>query len=244
MTQLGSNVQLGSNTQMGIDPGFTPLWLSGCVAWFDMQDPRSYALTGSTVTSITNKASGVAWTEVTNPPDFSATGFNSQPCMTFNGTTQKDHQHRGRRCHCTSGQHGQHGHLRRKDEQPEPCCGAVVFGGGVGTGTNLRNINYWGMTGRRQEHLWRCQRRGCRLHGAIGGDRQREQQRLPVDNTGTAASLYTNGGAADPSAAAANSASCNPTRYAIGCIPTVTPQGFWNGTVRGDLDLQPSVVER
>jgi hypothetical protein len=87
MTQLGSNVRIGNNARLGVNSLFSPLWISDCVAWFDMLDPRSYTVTSGAVTKIINKASGVAWTESLLPPYYSATGFNGYPCMVGDGAT-------------------------------------------------------------------------------------------------------------------------------------------------------------
>lgn len=58
----------------------------GLVAWFDMLKADTYTVGGGTVTSITNRKSGVAWsTVVTAAPLFEATGFNGRPCMTGDG---------------------------------------------------------------------------------------------------------------------------------------------------------------
>lgn len=54
--------------------------VTGAVWWHDLLDAGSYTQAG-TVTSITNKVSSVAWTEATNPPAYSATGFLGQPSM-------------------------------------------------------------------------------------------------------------------------------------------------------------------
>jgi hypothetical protein len=69
------------------NPLSSPLNIAGCVAWFDMQDAASYTQAG-TVTSITNKASSVAWnTAQTAFPNYSAAGLNGHPCMDLNGVT-------------------------------------------------------------------------------------------------------------------------------------------------------------
>lgn len=71
-------------------PRLDPLTVPGCVLWLDMLRPSSYTVTGgTTVTSITNMASGVAWTEAVAPPTYSATGLNGRPCMVGDGLTMK-----------------------------------------------------------------------------------------------------------------------------------------------------------
>jgi hypothetical protein len=75
-------------TLIGPDP-FSPTDITGLVAHFDLQDTDSYTVaTGSpdTVTSLTNKASSVAWTEATNPPEYEASGLNGYPCIKGNAS--------------------------------------------------------------------------------------------------------------------------------------------------------------
>ena len=67
--------------------GYTPIWpptrIPGCVAWLDCQETLTQA---GTVTSIRNMASGVDWTEASNPPTYDAAGINGKPCMIGNAT--------------------------------------------------------------------------------------------------------------------------------------------------------------
>jgi hypothetical protein len=67
---------------------FKPTQIGGCVLWLDMLERDSYVVTPrsgdtpDTVQSITNLASGVAWTEATNPPIFDLDGLGGRPCLT------------------------------------------------------------------------------------------------------------------------------------------------------------------
>lgn len=72
------------------EASFTPNDVGGCVLWLDMLETGSFTVksgTPNTVSAIKNLASGVVWTEPTNPPEFEQTGLNGRPCMKGNGTT-------------------------------------------------------------------------------------------------------------------------------------------------------------
>lgn len=210
---------------------FYPSSIDDLVLWIDMLDPNNYTQAG-TVTSINNKASGVAWTEATAPPTYSATGMNGFPTMTFNGTTQKIISTEANVYNSCSANDSNTVFYVAKTNTTSLAAGAIVFGGGVATGTNLRNINYWGMTGATAKNTYGgTTAAGAGFSANSSANANTNNNISEWYNTGTTISLVTNGAAADPNAAAANSASCNPTRMAIGCIPTVTPQGFWNGNI-------------
>jgi hypothetical protein len=70
-------------------PFSSPANIAGLVAWFDMLDAASFTNTAGFISSITNKASGVAWTEATNRPAYSATAISAHPGMDFNGTSHR-----------------------------------------------------------------------------------------------------------------------------------------------------------
>lgn len=210
---------------------FQPPDIPGIVAWFDMQDAVSYVQAG-TVTSITNKASGVAWTEATAPPGFSSNGMNGFPCMTFNGTTQKIISTEAAVFGAVAANAANTVLYVAKTTSLSLAAGAVVFGGGVSNGTNLRNINYWGMTGATAKNTYGgINNAGTSYFTNSAANANSNNHVYEWTNTGTAASLSQDGAATDPTSGAANSATSNPTRCAIGCIPTVTPQGFWVGNV-------------
>jgi hypothetical protein len=59
---------------------FSPLSISGAVAWIDMQDPTAYTESGGTVTALKNKVSSVSWAASASCP-FEATGLNGHPCL-------------------------------------------------------------------------------------------------------------------------------------------------------------------
>lgn len=69
------------NAARALAPGAVP----GCVLWIDMQDASAYAQSGGTMESVTNKMSGVVWSDpaVANLPTFSAGGLNGRDCMDF-----------------------------------------------------------------------------------------------------------------------------------------------------------------
>ena len=66
------------------------LSVAGCVGEIDMTDKNSYTVTGgNTVTSASNKVSGTAFTEATNPPTYEDNGLNGLPCMLGDGVIQR-----------------------------------------------------------------------------------------------------------------------------------------------------------
>lgn len=66
-----------------------PLTLAGNVLSLNLLDATSYTVSAGTVTSITNRISGVAITEETNPPAFAANALSGRPCMIPDGTNDR-----------------------------------------------------------------------------------------------------------------------------------------------------------
>ncbi len=64
---------------------FEPGALTNRKLHFDLKDATSYQVSTGKVDSIRNKATGVLWTEATNPPDYEAAAFLGSPCMKFDG---------------------------------------------------------------------------------------------------------------------------------------------------------------
>lgn len=237
MPLIGYGQLIGANGPAS----FAPTDISGLVGWFDMLDAASYTQAG-TVTSITNKASGVAWAEATAPPGYSSNGMNGLPCMTFNGTTQKIISTEAAVAAAFTASTANTVLFVAKTTSLSLAAGAAVFGGGVSGGTNLRNINYWAMTGATAKNTYGgATAAGAAFFTLSAANANSNNNVYEWTNTGTAASLSQNGGAKDPNAGAASSAGSSPTRYAIGCIPTVTPQGFWVGNV-AEVLLYDSVL--
>lgn len=75
-----------------VDQVFTPLSVPSCVCYIDMLSPTSFSTTTTTytgVSSIYNMASGVAWTEGTNPPKYEPFGLSGKPCMRGDATAMR-----------------------------------------------------------------------------------------------------------------------------------------------------------
>jgi len=215
------------------DYDFRPSDIPGLVLWVDMREPTSYVVTpggAPAVTSITNLVSGAPWTEAANPPLFRSAGLNGRPCMDFDGTTQKIVSTEAAVANAMGAGLASTVFYAANLDLAGPQ-GLAVLGGGVATGTNLRNIRYWGAS---------FSGVGVFTAGGIDSGGASSAVTAPSDtnidvsewlHTGTAMSLSINGGAPNPNGAAYSSASTSPTRSALGCIPTVTPQGFWDGKV-------------
>ncbi len=62
--------------------------LGTLVGWWDLSDASSYTQNGTSVTALTNKATGIGATEATAPPNYEATGGpGGHPCMTGVGAS-------------------------------------------------------------------------------------------------------------------------------------------------------------
>lgn len=66
-------------------PPWAPSDLANKLAWVDMQDVTAYSNISGGIASVTNKFSGVIWSEATNRPAFLATGLNGRPTINANG---------------------------------------------------------------------------------------------------------------------------------------------------------------
>lgn len=85
--------QIGGGSLGGTGPAlvpWTPLNLGAAlVAWWDAQASSTLNLSGSNVTSWTDKVAAVVATQAGVAPTFSATARNGKPGLSFNGTTQR-----------------------------------------------------------------------------------------------------------------------------------------------------------
>lgn len=209
---------------------------------------RSFSLTGSTVTSITNKASGVAWTEGTNPPGYSAAGFNGLPCMTFAPLSLQ------------------------KIMSTEAAVVAAMANNTAGTVFTVAKTNTpddaaatWGC-GNSGFSSSRTKRYGLNTGGAG------QWGIVTVDDASTGANLVSSSstsdsnnnvleftystsigtilvnGTAQPAATAAAYApgTLTPNRCAIGCRPDSAPDQFWDGNIAEILvfDREITAYER
>lgn len=88
MTAFGTGIALGPGVSFAATPQpYTPMSEGGLVAWFDMLDQRAYTLSGGVVSTVTNKATGVAWGPdafgLARTPGFNPVGISGRPAMTF-----------------------------------------------------------------------------------------------------------------------------------------------------------------
>lgn len=220
----------------GAPAAFNPLTIPGGVAWFDMLDPSSFVQAG-TVTAITNKASGVVWTEPTFPPDYDATGLNGKPCMVFGGlaTVQR----------IISAEAAVWGAVR--DALPYTLVYVAahvtldlaegVFGvGNSGVATN--QTKFWGQftTG---SGRWFCRTINDATtiaDATSAGDSDTDPHVFRWNSPGTTVSSDRDNGAADPSGAAQNPGTLTPNQTALGCRPDNNPDNFFDGML-GELIL-------
>lgn len=89
-TKIGRGVKLGRGTKLGkVGVPYTPLDEGNGRFWHDMQDAASYTTASGDLSSITNKVSAVTISQATASARaaFSATGFNSQPCADYDGSS-------------------------------------------------------------------------------------------------------------------------------------------------------------
>lgn len=79
---------MSSQFSMQVRAGrYNPLVKGSSTLWVDAQDPGAVLRSGSTLTAVRNKVSGVPFNTGTLPT-FSETGINNLPSLSFNGTTQ------------------------------------------------------------------------------------------------------------------------------------------------------------
>lgn len=208
-------------------PAFTPLSIAGAVLWFDMQDPASYTQAG-TVTSITNKASSVAWTEATNPPGYLAAGLGSSPCMDFNGTNQRIISAEAAVVAVFTNAHAFTlffvGAFNTVDR------GDAAFGVG-NSGQAVNSVRSFGQstssTGRWISDL--INDAGTTI-SLVGTQQSDTLQHIHCwHGPGTTTSLNLDNAAANPSNGAQNPGVLTPNRCALGCRPRTTPNIFFDG---------------
>lgn len=232
MTQLGSNAQLGSNVQMGMDPNFNPLWFSGCVVWFDMQDPTTFATNSSLrMLSIVNKASGVAWTEATNGPFYDPVGFGGAfPTMQFNGANRIISSEAAALAAMTNSP----ALTVIAAIQSDLPNSSVYFFSAANSGATSNNSRGWG-TNTLGTGNW--------LAGAVNssGTSVTVSSASSTDNAnpnifeyftdGSVSSIVINGATPDPNGAAQAIGTFTPDRMALGCSPRSVINAFWTGKV-------------
>lgn len=237
MTQFGSNTQLGSNVQVGVDSNFNPLWLPDCVLWFDMQDPRSFTVSSGAVSDITNKASGVVWSQATagSRPTYSGTGLNNYPCMDFDGVNDIIMSSVGTDATLIAAL------------QNSP---ALTVFGAVQTDVTDQSVEFFSAgttlaSGSGASRGWGTFTDGTGnwINIAFNDAATAAHVKSAAANATTAPTIYEyfgdgsvgsikiNGAAADPSAAAQAIGTTTPNRCGLGGWAIQTPAAFWDGRI-------------
>lgn len=213
---------------------WTPNNISGLVGWFDMQDATSFTNSSGFVSSITNKATALAWTEATNRPAYLATGLNGLPCMDFDGSNDRISSTDSALTALFSSAGGYTIFYVANHDVADSSC-AVFGSGNTGTSSNS-NTKYWGtnITG---AGVWIAQCRngaGTSINVESSGGSNTANNVFEWYHSGTVVSLQVNGAAADPAAAAQNKNAVSANECAIGARPSSTYNAFHDGKV-GEL---------
>jgi hypothetical protein len=204
--------------------------VTGLVAWFDMADNTSYTNSAGFISAITNKASGVSWTEATNRPTFSATGFNGMPCMDFDGTNDL----------IGSTESAVYTALANSNAYTIFTVASldvaddiqVIFS--VANSANATNgSKRWGINNTGAGR-WTSVTTNDAAAASVVDSTSSDNlvtNILEWYSPGTTVSLQVNGAAADPNAVSQNPGTLTPNRAAIGCRYSSTPTTFFNGKV-------------
>jgi hypothetical protein len=208
-----------------------PLTHLGCVMWFDMLDAASYVHVGS-VTSIKNKASGVAWTEGAKPPLYAAAGINGKPAMSFTGASSMINNEAAVAAAFGSGAAYT---LLAVIKTNAPDLAAAFFGVGDANTTGVRRSRDFGTntTGSGTWLLGMVNDANLDLSVESVSSAVTDAVVFEAFHSGAAVSLSINGAAADPSAVS-QAGTVTPTRSGLGVVPFDVPAGYWNGFV-GEL---------
>lgn len=228
-----------SHWPAGAAGAFSPLSVTGCVAWFDMQDPTSFTQAG-TVTSINNKVSSVAWAEATNPPAYNATGLNSLPAMDFDGTN--DLIISTEAAVVTALSTGGSFTLLAAVVMDVADSAFGFFGAGR-TDQATDHTRYFGTltTG---AGVWiSALRTGASTQNiASTGTPVTTPVVYETYSDTLVGSIQINGAAADPGDASQITGTLTPNRVAIGCRPASTPNVFLNGKV-GEIVIYSRLLD-
>jgi hypothetical protein len=237
----GFRLSRGRVPDRTVVPIWPPTQVTGCVAWFDMQDAASYTITAGspqTITSLTNKVSSVAWnTAATNFPEYEAAGINSLPSLRGGVATP------------------------RGLISTEAAVVAVVAGTDLPhtiimvtkptavTSTGYRQTLAWGNSGvatNRALYVGRQGATGRWRHEMIDDAALNRAATRSVDvtataqvvtfrTTGIASSIFVNSEATpDPNAGSFNGGVITPNRAALFCVPDSVPDTFSDDRV-GEL---------
>lgn len=233
MTQIGSNVALGSNVQLGANDQFSPLWFEGCVAWFDMQDPRSYVVASGAVSDIVNKASGVTWTQGTaaNRPLFDATKLNGFPCLDCDGSNDYIMSTEAAVVAACTNSPAITVMAVFLCDTPDSSTSFFAAANSTeitkssrGWGTNTTGSGNWLANAANDA--------GTQVTvQSVGSTANTNPNVFEYWSTGAVSSIRINGGTADPNGAAQAIGTLTPNRCAIGGAPRSNPNAFFDGAV-------------
>jgi len=210
---------------------FNPFLIGGLVGWFDMQDTTKFTQSGGFVQSITNKATSVTWnTANTVLPTYNATGINSFPAMSFNGSSQ--------------------GIKSTTDTTLLNAIGGD-FGYTLLAVINMSNISnrmFFGVANSASANGFKCW--GANTNGSVkwsingnttGGTQANVFSTANADSNNnvyaawapstTTASLRINNGSEDPSGTAESVGTLTCNNLCIGCRPRSTNDLKWQGFV-------------
>lgn len=223
-----------------VDPNFiafTPAVYASLVAWFDMQDAASYVDAGGGIcSSITNKVSSVAWTQTgTARPGIAATGFNTHPCLDFDGT---DDCILSTEAAVVTAVSDSNPHtLIIAGAFDAPTALQCMFGAG-NTAQAANSSRFWGTSATTGGHWYAgCKNAAGTTKDVLStGASNSSKNVFAFDASGSTSSIRVNNAAADPSAAAQAPGTTTPDRVALGSYPRLTNGSFLNGQI-GELCL-------
>ncbi len=200
-----------------------PTRVSGLVGWWDMQ--QTFTQSGGLVSSIRNMASGVDWTEVTNKPAYSATGFGGRPCMVGDGATTRIMSSEAAVVSAFSGAAKSLTFIVAC--QPTATQSSALIGA---ADSALVANSSWkvGLT----SNVLAFAKRGTATTTAPGATTLTNNASvvLAFRTNGTTADMLIGGGTVEAQAAAfVDSGTPVPNRVSLLCYPVLTPSSFFNG---------------
>ena len=209
--------------------------IAGLVAWIDMQDATSYTNTGGFVSAITNKASGVSWTEATNRPAVSATGLNSLPCMDFDGTNDRIISSEAAVCTALANQNDYTIFIVTQIDDLAAVevifSAADVDAAGPGSkrwGTNTGGAGRWTVIGTNDASAGIVANAAQdTVNTPVVYEAYSATQVTSLQINGAAVNMSTGGASGTPTAYG----TLSPDRVAMGCRPSSTPASFFDGRI-------------
>lgn len=203
------------------------LSISGCVAAFDMTDASSYTVTGgTTVTSITNKVSGTAWTEGTNPPAYEATGFNGSPCMKGDASNDQIISTEAAVVAAVTGTDPAYSALFVVDPVSTTTAAWLGFGA-AGTATNSTHMFYQlAGTGIVQPRIFRVSDAGANAHPTTFNISEPYSPMVVAWRAASGVASYYRNGTRLVTDTSCSTGATTPTRAALLCRPDSSPDFY------------------